>query len=145
MHEAQEKLRHIDLGVLEEGSEDEDEDDEKSENSSKLHNGEHATMKFTPSEVAQAFSHFSYWATGRKRLICDIQGVYDENSNLLKLSDPVIHYYNLQREEKCQVHGITDRGKKGICLFFHTHEKHCNKLCMMTTHGLRKIHKGPYR
>lgn len=49
------------------------------------------TIVFTPSEVAQAFSHFSYWSSGRKRLICDLQGVYDEDENVLKFSDPVIH------------------------------------------------------
>jgi len=48
----------------------------------------------TASEVAQTFSHFSYYATGKERLVCDLQGVYNEKENVLKLSDPVIHYYN---------------------------------------------------
>jgi hypothetical protein len=37
----------------------------------------------------QAFSHFSYWATGRKHLVCD-QGVYEEKANMIMFSDPGI-------------------------------------------------------
>jgi hypothetical protein len=69
----------------------------------------------TPSEVAQAFSHFTYYASGRKRLVCDLQGVYDTDKNELRLSDPVIHYYNdIKREQQSRRYGNTDHGQKGM-------------------------------
>lgn len=98
-------------------------------------------LLFTPGEVAQAFSHFSYMATGRKRLICDIQGVYDEAKKLLQISDPVIHYYHRRKEHRRNVHGRTDLGQKGMDLFFKTHE--CSELCRLVTRGFRKA-KRPY-
>ena len=41
-------------------------------------------------EVAQAFSHFSYVACGRKLLLCDLQGATCGRS-LIQFTDPVIH------------------------------------------------------
>ena len=110
MRSAMSKLKDADLGIIEEGDEEEEEDEE----SVKSVENNKAPIVFTPSEVAQAFSHFSYWATGRKRLICDLQGNYDEESNMLRLSDPVIHYCNYKNSNKVCVHGRTDRGKK-VC------------------------------
>jgi hypothetical protein len=125
-------LGGLGLGVLEEG--DEEEDSESDDNQDLPVEGAKPIV-FSPFEVAQAFSHFSYWATGKKRLICDIQGVYDEEKNMLRLSDPVIHYQNYRREHKRMVHGKTDRGTKGFAMFFETHE--CSKLCHLVTAGFK--------
>jgi len=102
------------------------------------------SIKFTASEVAQAFSHFSYLATGWKRLICDLQGVFDEASNTLKFTDPVIHYYNYRKQDRENVHGRTDRGRKGMAMFFKTHEKCCGHLCRLVTMGFKRgrLHHG---
>jgi hypothetical protein len=97
----------------------------------------HDALVFTPHEVAQAFSHFSYWATGRKRLVCDLQGVYDDAMNELRLSDPVIHYYNPNKRERSHVHGRTDKGHKGMRMFFDTHKDYCGTLCKLVLRGLR--------
>jgi hypothetical protein len=94
-------------------------------------------LHFTPNEVAQAFSHFTYWATGRKRLVCDLQGVYDETLHELQLSDPVIHYYNPNKEDRRYVHGRTDKGRNGMCMFFDTHKDYCGHLCKLVLRGLR--------
>lgn len=136
LQNAENKLQNLDLGAIEEGDEEE-ETDSISETSSLEHQyiSKVPPISFAPFEVAQAFSHFSYWATGRKRLICDLQGVYDEKSNKLMLSDPVIHYYNHRKCYKVNTHGRTDLGKAGITKFFATHE--CSKLCHLVTKGFR--------
>jgi hypothetical protein len=95
-------------------------------------------IKFGVSEVAQAFSHFSYHATGRKRLICDLQGVYDKTTNTIKFTDPVIHYFNYGKQERENVHGRTDKGRKGIAMFFDTHKDCCGHLCRLVTGGFKK-------
>ena len=69
-------MKKMDLTAIEECSEDEDDSDIKTSNDNS--NSFSAFTPFTQFEVAQAFSHFSYFATGRKRLICDLQGVYNE-------------------------------------------------------------------
>jgi len=94
-----------------------------------------STITFSAYEVAQAFSHFSYAISGRKRLICDIQGVHDKQANLMKISDPVVHYYNRRKEHRRCVHGHTDLGLEGMQKFFSTHE--CSELCKLVVHGLR--------
>jgi len=134
LQETEDLLKTMDLGAIEEGSEDEEEDSE-SESQPNISNNKVSSI-FSQSEVAQAFSHFSYWATGRKRLICDLQGVFDEKTNILRLSDPVIHYYNQHNETRQNVHGMTDRGRKGIRMFWATHE--CSRLCFMCTNGFKK-------
>jgi Mg-chelatase subunit ChlD len=127
MHSALAKLDEMDLNIIEEGSEESDGEEPDED--------ETAPVAFTPSEVAQAFSHFSYGATKRKRLVCDLQGVYDEPNNVLRFSDPVIHYYNILREDRRMVHGRTDRGRKGAGMFFSTHQ--CNPLCKLSMGGFR--------
>lgn len=126
-------MQDIDLGIIEEGSEEEEESDEEGEEG-----GAYATVGkgkqkepvcFSPSEVAQAFSHYTYLATGKKRLVCDLQGVFDESSNVLRLSDPVIHYHS--RSGRRQVHGRTDKGESGVGKFFATHKEHCGYLCRL--------------
>jgi Alpha-kinase family len=53
-----------------------------------------ATVPFSASQVAQAFSHFSYWYTNGQCLVCDLQGIFNVERNTLQLSDPVIHSNN---------------------------------------------------
>ncbi|VEU44405.1 unnamed protein product [Pseudo-nitzschia multistriata] len=127
-----------DLDAIEEG--DEDEDSQESDVGDHNYGSplKKLAIKFSVSEVAQAFSHFSYIASGKKRLICDLQGVFDERSNTLKLTDPVVHYFNYRRQHKKRVHGRTDRGREGMAMFFDTHRDCCGHLCRLVTGGLRK-------
>lgn len=128
------------LGAIEE----DEESDESSDSSADEERGESSqvtSIKFTASDVAQAFSHFSYLATGRKRLICDLQGVFDEKSNMLKFSDPVIHYFNHRRQDRQSVHGRTDRGRKGMAMFFDTHKECCGHLCRLVNGGFKQARR----
>lgn len=87
-----------------------------------------------PDDYLQAFSHFSYWKSGRRMLVCDLQGVMTRNASsddgpagVFELTDPVIHYCS--KTGRKQVYGRTDLGKKGIHKFFRTHE--CNDVCRL--------------
>eukprot|EP00977_Amphora_coffeiformis_P005172 scaffold1112_cov92-Amphora_coffeaeformis.AAC.8 len=92
---------------------------------------------FDSEEVAQAFSHFTFCASGGKRLVCDLQGMYDEDHRRLRLSDPVIHYFNYGKERRTQRHGRTDLGRAGMAMFQHSHE--CNPLCHLVIRGFRTV------
>jgi Alpha-kinase family/von Willebrand factor type A domain len=128
-------LAALDLDMIEEGSEEEeDTDDDDVEKEVNIR-----SVVFSASQVAQAFSHFSYIHSHRKRLVCDLQGVFNEEKNMLQFSDPVIHYYNANRTERRNVHGRTDRGEKGIDDFFATHCcKEQDHLCQLVTRGFRR-------
>lgn len=87
-----------------------------------------------PDDYLQAFSHFSYWNSGRKMLVCDLQGVMCNNKDddrtcagVFELTDPVIHYNS--HSGRKQVYGRTDLGKKGMHRFFETHD--CNDVCRL--------------
>ncbi|GAX28499.1 hypothetical protein FisN_38Hh007 [Fistulifera solaris] len=148
---SQESLRHaavnmtrvalFDGDIIEEGNEEE-EDSSDDEKEALGVPSEKSAIVFSPFEVAQAFSHFSYRASSRKRLVCDLQGVYDEANNVLMFSDPVIHYYN-PGGFTCRknVHGRTDHGKEGMSKFFHTHSEYCGHLCKIVNRGFRKVRR----
>ena len=62
-----------------------------------------------------AFAHFSYEASNKRLLVCDIQGVGD------LYTDPQIHTYHGNG------FGMGNLGNDGIIKFFKTHE--CNAIC----------------
>ena len=70
-------------------------------------------------DTCQAFSHYTWVKSGRKLVICDLQGV--EVRYKLMLTDPAIHYTNVL------CHGSTNLGMTGILKFFQVHE--CNHIC----------------
>jgi hypothetical protein len=82
----------------------------------------------TPSDYLQAFTHFTYRVTNQKVMVCDLQGVYDTDAvpPKFELTDPAIHYASRRRE---MVFGRTDKGKKGMDLFFQTHK--CTSVCKL--------------
>lgn len=71
------------------------------------------------SEIMQAFSHYSWVASGKSLIICDLQGV--ESGSRVTLTDPAIHSTSV-------VYGHTDLGNMGIERFFRTHA--CGEICM---------------
>ncbi|CAM9853923.1 unnamed protein product [Pylaiella littoralis] len=87
----------------------------------------------SPECFVQAFSHFSYRNSGRKMLVCDLQGVqsrsavHEDRAGVFELTDPVIHYRS--KSGRRQVYGRTDLGKKGMHKFFQTHD--CNDVCCL--------------
>lgn len=72
----------------------------------------------TTDPLPQAFSHFTWEASGRKLLICDIQGVGDvyTDPSICSMAD---------NEGDC--FGSSDRGPDAIRKFFKTHK--CNEAC----------------
>ncbi|KAG2454441.1 hypothetical protein HYH02_001460 [Chlamydomonas schloesseri] len=79
-------------------------------------------------DVPQAFSHFTWDCTEEKKLVCDLQGVWNASDGFT-LTDPVIHYVRGSRRN-----GATDKGLAGAKKFFATHT--CNALCREL--GLRR-------
>ena len=69
------------------------------------------------SEIAQAFSHFSYVRSGGQIMVTDIQGVYNAEESVLLLADPQILSLS-------QGFGPGDLGVRGMIRFFATHT--CN-------------------
>lgn len=82
-----------------------------------------------PCDYLQAFTHFSYRFTNGKVMVCDLQGIYNVDSEppTFELTDPAIHYASKQCRE--MVFGRTDKGKKGMQLFFNTHK--CSAICKL--------------
>jgi len=82
------------------------------------------TRPVTADDVPQAFSHYTYYATDGRMLVCDIQGVYNRVDGFV-LSDPVVH--EVCGAGKRHKNGATDKGEEGIDMFFSSHV--CNPLC----------------
>ena len=59
IHDSMQRLAAVDLGFIEEGDEDKETDDEEEEEQQVP-----KTIRFSPSKVAQAFSHFTHCASG---------------------------------------------------------------------------------
>ena len=80
-----------------------------------------------PSDYLQAFTHFTHRYTNKKVMVCDLQGVFDDEASppTFELSDPAIHYASRTGRE--MVYGRTDRGKTGMDLFHKTHK--CSEIC----------------
>ena len=70
-------------------------------------------------DTCQAFSHYTWVKSGKKLVICDLQGV--KMGHRLILTDPAIHHINIL------FHGSTNFGIKGIQMFFQVHK--CNDIC----------------
>ena len=99
------------MAVLEES--DEEEDDDSIENT-----------PIETDDIPQTFSHFSYEYSAGKKLVCDLQGVWNADDGFV-LTDPVIHYVSsIGRTHR---NGATDKGIEGVKKFFGTHV--CNSLC----------------
>ena len=76
----------------------------------------------TVDDVPQAFTHWTYEASRRKRMVCDLQGFF--TGGRFVLVDPVIHS---DGDGGGGAFGRTDRGQKGMADFLRSHE--CNALC----------------
>jgi len=76
-------------------------------------------------DVLHAFSHWTYFHTNQKLLVCDLQGVLYEEGKFpaFRLTDPAIH----SKYKGAFQFGKTDCGWKGIRSFSKTHK--CNAIC----------------
>ena len=73
------------------------------------------------SQLLQAFSHYSWVASGKSLVICDLQGV-DSAVSRVTLTDPAIH------STSTGCYGQMDLGNQGIQSFFKTHI--CGRVCV---------------
>eukprot|EP00923_Selenidium_pygospionis_P002532 GHVN01003923.1.p1 GENE.GHVN01003923.1~~GHVN01003923.1.p1 ORF type:complete len:541 (+),score=72.24 GHVN01003923.1:546-2168(+) len=74
-------------------------------------------------DFTQAYSHFSYVYSGHRRLVCDLQGVLNQEGRCprYEFTDPAINSL------RPGTFGKTDLGPTGIRNFVRSH--HCNKVC----------------
>ena len=100
------------LGEILEGDSESDEDDDDVDEANLV------------DEVPQCFSHFTYYQSDGKQLVCDLQGVWNIVDGFT-LTDPVVHYNS--GRSRSRVNGSTDKGREGMQKFFETHE--CSALC----------------
>lgn len=116
----------LDLGVIAEGDSDEDSDEESLLGEVEVEETYQADVALKPSDYLKAFTHFTYLHTNKKVMVCDLQGVFDTEAvpPTFELTDPAIHYASKRRE---MVFGRTDKGQKGMQLFFNTHR--CTRVC----------------
>jgi hypothetical protein len=84
------------------------------------HNNNFGFVNEDERNTPQAFSHFSYEASGHSLLLCDIQGVAD------MYTDPQIHTV-AGEDKKERPFGKGNLGQKGIDQFLKTHR--CNPIC----------------
>jgi hypothetical protein len=104
-----------------------EEDEEEEEENWDEDGGEVGSIvrPITAEDVPQCFSHFTHSVTGGRKVVCDLQGVWNPEDGFT-LTDPVIHAISASgRRHK---HGVTDKGREGIDNFFKTHV--CNPLCV---------------
>jgi hypothetical protein len=122
-------------GAILEG--DSDEEDESSDDDDGFVASEH-TNSPKPSDYLQAFTHFTHRYTNKKVMVCDLQGVFDDEASppTFELSDPAIHYASTTGRE--MVYGRTDKGKTGMHLFHKTHR--CSEICKQVLLG--KVNKN---
>ena len=123
------------LDAIAEEDEEEEEDDEEVRPDSRLGAAQEAELDMIP----QCFSHFTWSVTDGRKLVCDLQGVWNAVDGFV-LTDPVIHSAGNGHK-----YGRTDKGDSGIMNFFQTHR--CSKLCVRL--GLKRpssdIHEDIYR
>ena len=65
-------------------------------------------MTWETDDIPQCFSHFTWSVTDGKRLVCDLQGVWNRVDGFV-LTDPALHYHKGRHK-----HGGTDKGQEGI-------------------------------
>jgi len=89
--------------------------------------------KILDRDVVQAFTHWTYFYSKRKFMVCDLQGelTLAGSEPVFELTDPCIHSKYGKR------YGATDKGEKGMHEFFKTHQ--CNPAC-----ELLNINHGGY-
>jgi len=97
-------------GAIIEEDEEEDEDEDG------------GSAAIVTDDVPQCFSHFTWSVTDGKRLVCDLQGVWNHVDGFV-LTDPALHYHRGRHK-----HGGTDKGQDGIDNFFKTHT--CSPMCV---------------
>jgi hypothetical protein len=83
------------------------------------------------STTLQAFSHWTHHETAGRMMVVDLQGVKSFEHNSYLLTDPAIHFDDINRCREAR----TNLGGQGMREFFRTHV--CSKVCQKL--GLEKV------
>jgi len=124
-----------DLGVIEEGSEDESDDELIDHKVTQPDSGEYHDIQ--DDMFPQAFSHYSFEKSKMSLMVVDLQGVFQKKSDGTRkyvLTDPAIHKKGKLKRHRLEF-GRTNKGTAGMKAFFDTHE--CTDACRLL--GLRKV------
>ncbi|XP_076447922.1 uncharacterized protein LOC143284787 [Babylonia areolata] len=82
----------------------------------------------TGTQVATAFSHFSYVCSQGRFMVVDLQGcVPDDNKGVIYLTDPVLHSVGRLRARSSPF----DRHEQGMADFFQCVHPKCNAICRL--------------
>ena len=79
--------------------------------------------------MIEAFTHFTYRFTNKRVMVCDLQGIFNTDTNppTIELTDPAIHYASSKGRR--MVYGKTDKGRSGMNAFWKTHK--CTNVCKL--------------
>ena len=102
------------LGVIEEGSEEEEDSDDEIFDEKAYEPAAGEELHMNPDMFLQASSQYSFEKRKRKHLVIDLQGVSEKKRDGTRkyvLADPAIHQ---NKRRKGNSFGQTDRGKKGM-------------------------------
>mmetsp|Transcript_22339 Transcript_22339/g.53139 ORF Transcript_22339/g.53139 Transcript_22339/m.53139 type:complete len:309 (+) Transcript_22339:586-1512(+) len=78
-------------------------------------------------QALEAFSHYTYHASGEEHLVCDLQGRYRDNRRFRNSSKSRFELTDVAICSRAREFGPTDLGEKGIESFFANHV--CNDFC----------------
>ena len=80
-------------------------------------------------DFIHAFSHWTYVNSHQRMLLCDLQGVLDQEGRrpIFKLTDPAICTTKTKKGKPLRRYGRTDKHWQGVRLFFKSHR--CNIVC----------------
>ena len=98
---------------------EEPESEQKDAKTNTTANDADATSASLLKQVPQCFSHFTHTYSGGKKLVCDLQGVWNAVDGYT-FTDPVFH-----STRHAHKNGPTDKGEHGIRQFFESHECAC--------------------
>lgn len=101
---------------------DENEDDEVEQD--EIHDKVDPTSR--ANDILQSFSCFSLSYFNTRKLVCDLQGIFNERENVIQLTDPVVHSLGGKQPDDTDF-GRTNLGQRGIDAFKRSHR--CTALC----------------
>lgn len=115
----EEKLKEALFAICEGDADTDDENEEElKDDASKGAPDKHGIGHLAAEDFVHAFSHFTHMFTKKKKLVCDLQGVFNSSTNppTFELTDPAIHYASSRNRRA--VYGMRQHtASHFICLF----------------------------
>ena len=126
------------LGSIQEGDDESEESDDYEEEeffaeANAAPDDTFARYSFVGADIPQAFSHFTHYKSKGSLMVTDLQGVLaatSDGGSVYKLTDPAVHKRRKRKGAFTKWDfGRTDRGSKGMRLFFASHK--CSGYCKL--------------